>query len=440
MTTYTGPAGKRTFYFGMSAPIASGEPAWAGSLLTTNNAWTSLPGTNFQTWAAANMPAGAYIGTNPIGAIVDAYCDPATGVIGGVPYQFFYGGGHGDGSNNAVVRMNWETLTYSMAALPTPPDKYPRDYGVDRLLPGNSPPGSPTQPGPLRYANGATPGYFDPNPVHGAYSAPALARPSSHMYDTAVLVNGKIHYHYANDAVFNTATGLWETVNSANFGAQLNAISTSLANSGFNTQSSFKYDAATGKIWGTLVPGDGPGSRYHMVRIDAATRIIEAVIGVGTQMIGNGSTLVQVGRWLYSFKAEQTAYDQPATFNAGFRILLDSPYTVEAIACTGVLAPAIAVGVGTEVLPSTYDAVTNRIVRCNYYSASNVIYEINPTPVSGAGTFGDPRLLTQTSRTLSNSLGSPGQYPYSRAFFYPNTRVLCFLPRANSTAYAVRLT
>jgi hypothetical protein len=431
----TKPSGTTTIYLGRTAPLPSGEPAWATSLLTSNNTWTSLPGTNFKTWGTANMPAGAYIGTAPIDAIVDAYCDPATYTASGVLYQDFFGGGHGDGTNNAIVRLNWQTLTYSMAALPTPPSKYPVKYGADRLSWG----GTSTQPGPLTYANDASPGYFDPDPVHGAYSAPALARQSTHMYDTAVHAQGKNYYFYNIPARFNVATGQWEAVNHVNYGSQLFAISSSLGSGGFNTQSAAKYDPVTDKFWLTCVPGDGSGFRWHMVRIDRATETIEAAISVGNSMIGNGSTLVAVGRWLYSFKATQSAYDQPASFNTGFRILMDAPYTVEAIACTGVLAPAYSLGGGFETMPSTYDAVGNRIVRANYSAASNILYEINPTPVSGAGTLGDPRLLTQTSRTLSNSIGSAVQYPYSRAVFYPGTRILCLLPIANTTARAVRL-
>jgi hypothetical protein len=436
MTVYTANSGDV-----VRIGLPSTFPSWHTSEITSDNTWTSLPGTNFQTWGAANMPAGAYIGTDPIGAIVDAYCDPATGFIGGVPYQWFYGGGHGDGTNNAVVRFNWQTLTYGMAVLPTPPDKYPPDYGSGRF--SATPPGTATQPGPLRYPSGLTPGRFSTDltdPLDTPYNAPFMSRPSTHMYDTAVYTpDGKINYFYANDAVFNTTTGQWEQVNTANYGAQLNALSASFGSGGFNTQGSFKYDAVTDKFWGTLVPGDGVGFRSHMVRIDRATRVIEAAIDIDDSRIGNGSTLVQVGRWLYSFKATQSAYDQPASFNTGFRILMDAPYTVEAINCTGVLAPAYSLGGGFETMPSTYDAVGNRIVRANYSAASSIIYEINPIPVSGAGTLGDPRLLTQTSRTLTNTIGSAVQYPYSRAFFYPGTRILCLLPIANTNARAVRL-
>ncbi len=123
------------------APPSSGEPAWASTYLTADNTWAELPGTNFKTWGLANMPAGAYIGTAPIDAIINAYCDPATHIDGGVLIQDFYGGGHGDGTNNAVVRFNWNSLQWSMLCLPTPPSAYPPAYGVDRLLPENSPPG-----------------------------------------------------------------------------------------------------------------------------------------------------------------------------------------------------------------------------------------------------------------------------------------------------------
>lgn len=431
----TKPSGTTKIYLGKSAPAPTGEPAWATSLLTSNDRWFGLPHTNYKSFHQANIPAGAYIGNDPFAAPVNAYCDPATVLTSSAAYQYFYGAGHGDGTINSVVRFNWETLQYSVTALPTPPSKYPPKYGVDRLLWG----GTATQPGPLEYPNGATPGYFDPNPIHGAYSAPALARPSSHMYDTAVHAQGKIYYFYANPARFNIAGGVWEAVNHVDYGAQLNAISTSFTAGGFNTQSAAKYDSVTDKFWVTVVPGDGNGYRWHMARIDRATETIEAVISVGTDLIGNGSTLVQVGRWLYSFKATRATYSAPVTYNTGFRILMDAPYTVEAIACSGVQAPARSTGAGFEVMPSTYDPISNRIVRCDYTSNSNTIFEINPTPVSGAGTLGDPRLLTQTARTLSNSLTASALYPYSRAFFYPGTRILCLIPQADSNAQAVRL-
>lgn len=429
------PSGTTKGYLGKFAPPNTSEPAWVGSLLTTNNTWVALPNTNFKTYQLATIPAGSFIGTDPFAAPVNAYCDPVTNG----KYQWFYGGGHGDGTNNSVTRFDWETLQYSMTAFPTPPEKYPRDYGVDRLLPANSPPGSAIQPGPLRYANGDTPGYFDPNPVHGAYSAPFKARPSSHMYDAAVYVNGKAYYLYGNPAVFNLNTGIWENVNHVDYGAQLNALSTSFGTGGFNTQCSFKWDSLTNRIWGTLVPGDGSGFRWHMVRINPITETIEAAISIGTNMIGNGSTLVAVGRWLYSFKASQTSYNSPVSFNTGFRILMDSPYTVEAIACSGTLAPARNAGSGFEVLSSTYNALSNRIIRADYAGNSGTLYEINPEPISGAGTFADPKLLAQTSRALNNSLPLPAFYVYSRAMLLPNTQVLCLLPQGNSNAYAVKL-
>lgn len=425
------PSGSTKGYLGKFAPPNSNEPTWASSLLTSLNTYVQLPNTNFKTFQQANVPAGAYIGTDPYAAPVNAYCDPVT--FGNS--QWFYGGGHGDGTMNSVTKLDWETLQYSITTQATPPSVYPVKYGVDRLLWG----GSTTQPGPLTYDNGTSPGFFDPDPVHGAYSAPFKARQSTHMYDTAVYANNKAYYFYNIPAVLNLTNGVWEGVNHVNYGAQLFALSSSFANSGFNTQCAFKWDSVTNKIWGTLVPGDGLGNRWHMVRINPDTEVIEAAISVGTNMLGNGNTLVKVGRWLYSFKATQTTYSAPVTYNTGFRILMDAPYTIEAIACSGVLAPAANIGSGFEVLPSTYNPLSNRIIRSNYVSSSNILYEVNPDPVSGTGTFSDPKILTQTSRVLNNSLPVPGVNIYSRAFIYPNTQILCLLPQGDSNCVALRL-
>ena len=72
-----------------------------------------------------SVPPDDYLGTDPLGAIVDAYGDPAVGNSGRL---YFYGGGHGDGTCNAVVELDPAEFSYRLVGDPTPASAYPPGY------------------------------------------------------------------------------------------------------------------------------------------------------------------------------------------------------------------------------------------------------------------------------------------------------------------------
>lgn len=433
--------------FAASNPIWSVYPraarTWSVGLAT--DTWVPLTGTTWSTWASANIPAGAYKGSNPLNAIVDAYCDPACDAGG----QYFYGGGHGDGSCNAVVKFDYESLSYSIVGAATPPAKYPPSYVNGAAL----------QPGPLVYPSTLDgQGFFCDatiltDPADASYATP-VARASTHMYGAAAKRGNVVHYFYLRYGEFNAATGTWSG-RGVSLGAQLSAMFSNYGTAEFDIGTQAIYDSVTDRFFVTLNPGDNSGSWRNGVAVfNPNTRTIQSVVEFGDKgsMYTGGNAIVQVGRKLYVFiKTAATDYLSAQSLNAGVIVDMD----LAAAASGRVGAPSTALvskfvtsgdDIGTflgsssnqETIPCYWDGVAIR--RWNYEATKKAnIYSVSVTPASGSGTAASPYVLTQTARTLAGTPPASIAYVAKRLAWDQSSGCALVLPISTSTVYAIKL-
>jgi hypothetical protein len=373
----------------------------------------------------ANIPSGAYFGTNPIESIVNAYCDP--GRNGDLVY--FYGGGHGDGTCNAVIEFNLRTLAYRLVGQPTPPSGYPPGYSA--AFSG----------GPLdwTYPSGRLPlGFFLSNseltdPADTPY-ANTLARVSTHMYAAAATRGTTTHYFYRMYGEFNAATGQWAGYG-VDLGAQLYAYATKYGNGFLDQGTAAIYDATTDRFFVSMIDG---GWRSGMIVFNPVTRQIESVHESGSFGLMNPSScLVPVGRKLYIFNKVAAVYTDPQVMNQGLIFDMDAK-TFRKFTIVGDTSRSVYLDNSTqETIPCWYDGT--KIHRWNYNTANRAyILTLDLTPVSGTGTSGDPFVLNQTEALMSGTAPTP-LYVYSRCAYVPSAGCMIVLPVANSNWYALRM-
>lgn len=400
-------------------------PAWSTSLAT--NAWTTLPGTAFLPWAKANIPAGRYYGTAPFEAIVNAYCDPANDAARGA--QYFYGGGHGDGSCNAVCKFDQATLTWSLVGAPTPPSVYLADYPLSKLYPSGV----------------AFNGWFlSRNELTDArdlpFAAPALARVSTHMYAAAVKRGTRIHYFYLSYGEFDTETGEWMG-REVDLGAQLIKFRPQYGAAPLQQGTVAVYDEVTDRIFITLNPGDAGGSwRSAIMVFNPQTRAIESVFESGPAsygLIADSMNVCRVGRDLFYF-TKIGRYGEPTLMNQGFVFNMDSK-TFKRFVLTGdTEGSTFAFSNTQETIPSFYDGAAIR--RWNYQPSERArIYSVDPLPVSGSGSTTDPLVLRQTVRTIGGAIPARPLYVYSRLMYHAGARCALLLPEAGADWVALKL-
>lgn len=425
----------------MADAVMSG--AFAPPPPPATDAWEDLgASTRYSTWASANIPAGAYQGTAPLTAIVDAFCDPAVGAAA----VYFYGGGHGDGTCNAVIKFDLSTLAYSIVGAATPPAKYPPSY-VN---------GGTDQPGPLVYPSALNgQGFFCDgsiltDPADASYITP-LARASSHMYAAAALRGSIVHYFYGAYAEFDTAAGTWAG-RGIDLGAQLPAFRVQYGSVGLQQGTFAVYDEVTDRFFVTLIPGDaGGGWRSAMLVFNPTTRAIDASIEYDSAwgVMSESASVVRVGRKLYIFNKQAASFSDPQAMNNGVIFDMDAGAALTGLqAGSGTVFTNFTVSgdsIGTyppstsqETMPAWYDGVAIR--RWNYATAKRQnIYSVDPTPASGAGTTASPYVLTQTERVLSGTPPSTVQMVYKRTVWDAANSRMLVLPSASSNWYSVRL-
>jgi len=415
---------------------------WASGLAA--NTWTQLTGTNFLTWANANIPSGAYQGNFPFEAIVDAFSDGTFDPVTRVSY--LNGGGHNDGSCNAVVKVDTRTLAYSVVGQPTPPSKYPPSYYA-----GGNP-----QPGPLVYPSGAGNEILAPgtSTVQGyshfrndltdaadtAYNTP-VARKTSHMYSSSCVRNGVVHYFYGNYGEFNANTSTWNSVDGADqsFGSQMMAFNSNFGPQMFQHGCCAVYDTVTDRAFVTFTAGDSAGSwRSHLCKTNLGTRTIEEFIGITNSAnypLLSESQIYQVGRKIYVFM--NTPSGANITNDTGAIYHIDTG-AVEYFNMSGD-ATVFANGSTIETIPAVIH--NGYVYRWNYSSATDrdYLYKASITPVSGVGTKADPYILSQTKQATANAAPTNGHLIYRRLWLDPSGAILV-LPRANSNLYALKLT
>lgn len=427
-------------------------PTWAAALPVDQ--WYALANTNYTTWAVTNggIPADSYWGTNPYGAIITAYCDPANDLASG--RQYFFGGGHGDGRMNGVVEFDWNKLQWRLEFAPTPSAKRPPLYVSD---------------GRVEYPSGANGnGYFLPAPplVGGdaAYGTP-LARVSTHMYAAATLNTntGTIHYFYGLYGEYSVRDHAWSEParalnvvgSSATIRRQLLALDATLGlatpeQTNLTTGASAIFDEVTDRFFVTLNAGDYASDYFHGFCVfNPYTRTVESVHNGGYPAAGwywRVSTLpIRVGRKIYAFIEQAANYLQPIVMNRGVVFDMDTKAFQFFVLDGGTTAedntmPGFTSGTSTaETIPGCFDGT--RIHRWNYNEASkrSVLLSMGITPTSGAGTVGDPFVMPQTKRTLGGSPPAVTNYVYKRLIWLENARCLALVPSDNANAVAIRL-
>jgi hypothetical protein len=411
------------------ASAADAVPAWVGGLSTTR--WTELPTPIFDTWARANLvPVSGYYGSNPIGSVRNAYSNPVFDAIG----KAFYlaGGGHDDGSLNAVFKFDAATLSYSIAVPPTPPSAYPPAYNTTQAA--------------IVYPSGATTGWFQSaatltDPRDLPYAAPFPARRAAHTYSGMTFRDGKISYYYQStvgdaDVVNHT----WTNLRQQTYGAQLNAISPSLGNPNHYLQEGLAAatDPVTGKGWVTLNSGSaGINGRSHVMRIEPSTQTIERVIGAPNVSWG-GAALTFVGRELYGV----TSHVSPGNPNVrladgGFHIdtRLDAP-TAVVFVITGDVPTWSANSLRQETVPLFSD--DESVWLWNYVSEPNAFYRLDLTPTGGAGTGASPHVLRATRVALEASAIPPIGLTY-KLDYIREWGVVMILPSATTKWWAIKV-
>lgn len=422
-------------------PVAV-RPAWASRWPADR--WQSLPGTAFLPWARSAIPAGAYRGTNPLGAIVNAFSDPAHDPVNGV--QYFYGGGHGDGTCNAVCAFSHETLRWRLVGRPTDPAIY---------LPGYL-----RTPGPLYYPSGR---YFGggsaamgfplpgeggwfltaadlPSQVDAPYRAAKLARVSTHMYGAAAQRGRVIHYFYDTYGEFDTERGTWSG-QGIDLGQQLLRFRPQYGAPRLQQGTVALYDEVNDRFFVTLNPGDaGGGWRSGILVFDPTTRSIESIhetTGATYGQVLNSVNLCRVGRELYVF-TKQGNYGKPQVMNQGFIFNLDT-HRFRCFALKGnVEGSTYPFSSTQETIPSWYDGTSIR--RWNYAPAfRDLIYSVALTPEGGRGTPNDPLVLRQVARRVTWPADVQPLFVYTRLIYHAGADCALLLPNAASDWWALRL-
>ena len=411
----------------LTVPPAAPAPPWAAGVPT--DTWHTLSGTAFRPWADANIPPGAYRGTDPFGSIVNAFSDPAHDPAAGAHY--FYGGGHGDGTCNAVCKFDHQTLKWSLAGQPTPPSVYPAGYPGTAAI--TYPSGVPFS-GWFLSANELT------DPRDQPHAAPALARVSTHMYAAAVKRGTRIHYFYLSYAEFDTATGQW-LGREVDLGAQLVTYRPQYNKLPLQQGTVAVYDEVTDRIFVTLNPGDsGGGWRSGIMVFNPMTRAIESIHETNESTYGlvlNSINICRVGRSLYCF-TKIGFYDQPQVMNQGFIFDMDSR-SLRRFVITGDTAGSTYASSNTQdTIPSFFDGVAIR--RWNYQPADrDKIYSVNPTPIGGTGTTADPYVLKQSVRTIAGPAPTRPLFVYSRLSYHGGAKCALLLPEAGADWVTLKL-
>jgi hypothetical protein len=371
-----------------------------------------------------------YYGSNPVGSVRDAYSNPLFDAIGKTYY--LAGGGHNDGSLNAVFKFDAATLSYGIAVPPTPPTAYPPAFNTTQAA--------------IVYPSGATTGWFQSaatltDPRDLPYAAPFPARRAMHAYSGMTFRDGKISFYYQSivgdaDVINHT----WTNLRPQTYGAQLNAYSASLGTPDQYLQDGLAAatDPVTGKGWVSLNSGSaGINARGHMLRIEPSTQTIERIIGAPNVSWG-GPSLAFVGRELYGVTSRQSPGNPNIRLaDSGFHLdtRLDAP-TAVAFTITGDVPSWSGSSPRQETVPIFSDDVA--VWMWNYVSEPNAFYRLDLTPISGAGTGANPHVLRSTRIALEASAIPPTALTY-KLDYIREWGVVMILPSATAKWWAIKV-
>lgn len=413
-------------------------PAWRSGM--TADAFNTLSSTNYITAAATLIPTVTpfYRGTAPRDNVVDGYSDPAFDPVTGCFY--LWGGGHGDGTYNGVIKFDPTTKTYSVVGQPTPPSVYLPDYAVQTTpiyypsgvyfagLVSSSPTETPRMPPAGRGGFFYTVAEGLNATTDAGYIAPALAKISAHAYAAAVVRGRKIHYFCTPGyAEFDIDAGTWSGWD-VDMGAQLKAINSAFTNYPFSQGNAAVYDEVTDRFIVLLQAGDyGMGARNGVFVFDPVTRVIESTTLASSRLITASSSMVRVGRNVYIF-TKVGNYLAPQNMNQGVVYNIDSKVITYFSIQSDPAGTIFSQTTLQETIPAWADGTS--IHRWNYEASNGgSVHTVNLTPVSGAGTFASPYILAQTSRAVT-SAPTGVQYRY-RGNYWPAARAMVILPRSN---------
>lgn len=405
----------------------------------------------FLAWAnAGGITPGAYRGTGPFASMIDAYSDPALDPSTG--HQYLYGGGHGDGTCDAVVKFDGEALSWTQVGAPTPPSVYHPQY---LIAPAST---VLTYPSGVYYYGGAitqTPrnpppgfGWFltaaeSPNPTaDAAMLAPRLSRMTTHVYGAAALRGDTVHHFYLNYGEFNVRTGRWSG-RDVDLGGQLAALTGAfgaLTNEPQAPGTYALYDEVTDRFIVTCQSQDrAAGNRRGVFVFDPVNRVVESYHrpdGLGGVPIIGSTPMVQVGRDLWIF-TRPDFYNVTVSWNQGFLFNIDTRtwkrFVIQGDPMATYMNPSNTIA---ECLPCYFDGT--RIVRWNYYVDANQVHLITPTPVGGDGSAGNPLVFAQTTRAIS---GAPAftKLVYKRIYWNRRARCAVLIPQASARPVALKL-
>lgn len=410
------------------------------------DAFSALADTNYSTWAASGIATISpfYRGSNPRGAIVDAYCDPAFDPSTGCFY--LWGGGHGDGTCNALIEFDARTKVYRIVSAATPPSVYLPlyatttdriDYPSGKYFAGGAFAESPKLPP-------ANEGGFFLTVAQGlnattdaGYIAPAMAKISTHSYAAMAVRGREVHFFCTPSyAVCNIDTGVWSGYG-VDIGMQLYALQANLTNLPFSHGNAAVYDATTDRFIVTLQPGDfAAGNRNGVLVFDPGTKTVESFHNQ-TGYLGPSPSMVLAGRKVYLFRKVGNYLD-PQNMNQGSIFDIDSQsfsyFTIQSDPAGTVYSQTL----NQETIPAWYDTERGTIVRWNYEDAKGGnVHEVSLTPLSGAGTSGSPYVLQQTVKAVS---GAPTGVKYRyRGHYWPAADAMLILPHAGADWRVLRL-
>ncbi|WP_267688688.1 hypothetical protein [Nannocystis sp. SCPEA4] len=411
-----------------SASTTTGDdsaPDWVVDL-PAGGGWIELTASEpFEQWAAANLePATGYLGSSPISAVRDAYCNPVFDHAGKAFYLF--GGGHTDGSLNAVFKLDAATLKYSIAVPPTPPSAYPPAYTAP-----NS---------PIVYPSGATNGFFQAaetltDPADTPYAAPFAAAQSSHTYSAMSFVDGKLTLHYGPVRDADVESGTWTYLDQNTYGPQLLTFNANYADAVLQSGTHTANDPETGKAWTTLVAGDaGLNWRNSVLEIDPTTHTIENVVNAAWNVVGSSSIVVG-GSHVYVFTP--TVADNTTTITRGWRFD-KATLAVEHLTLTGDLPSWPKDSPAQESIPVFYDGTKLNFWNYIVDADRDAFFRVDLEPASGAGTEADPYVLStlRDQRPVSQMPAPALTYDLT---YIADWGVVLFLPRASAKLWAIKL-
>ncbi|MDC3962586.1 hypothetical protein [Polyangium jinanense] len=411
-----------------SSSTASGggspAPDWATSL-PAGGSWTELGESEpFTAWVKANLePNAGYVGSAPIDAVRDAYCNPVFDHAGKAFYLF--GGGHSDGSVNAVFKLDAATLKYSIVVPPTPPSAYPPAYTAP-----NS---------PIVYPSGATNGFFQTaetltDPADLPYAAPFAAPASSHTYSAMSFVDGKMILHYGPVRVADVVSGKWTSLEKDVYGPQLVKFNPNYFEVVLQAGTRTANDPATGKAWTTLIAGDaGLNWRNRVLEMDPATRTIENVVDAKWEVSGSSSIVIG-GPYVYVFTP--TNSNGTSTATRGWRID-KATRAVEHLTLTGDLPSWPQISPKQEGIPVFYDGAKMNFWNYSVEADLDAFFRVDLEPKSGAGTEAEPYVLSSTREARPPS-GMPSPALTYELTYIAEWGVVLFLPKGSEKLWAIK--